>query len=74
MPKLTQRSVSLKLLLLRKRGDESKEELSQPGMMPAEPFLILLDRMGKAFAKALHRNGLQHVLLPTCLSSLRELL
>lgn len=73
MPDLTQRSVSLKLLLLRKWGDECREELSQPGMMPAEPFLIPLDMMGKALAKALHRNGLQHILLPTCLSSHREL-
>lgn len=67
MPKLTQTSSSLKLLLLRKWGDECREELSQPRIKPAEPFLILLDMTGKASAKALHRNGLQHILLPACL-------
>lgn len=29
---------------------------------------------GESLYKALHRNGLQHILLPTCLSSHRELM
>lgn len=52
---------------------ERESELSQPGIKPAEPSHTVLATMGEVLAKALSSNGLQHILLPSCLSSCRKL-
>lgn len=49
------------------RGRQS--ESSQPGIKPAEPFLIVLATMGKVLDKALPSSGLWHYFV-ACLSFL----
>lgn len=74
MPKLTQTSSSLKLLLLRKWGDECREELSQPRIKPAEPFLILLDMTGESLCQGTLQKWASAYLVARLSSSHRELL
>lgn len=49
------------------RGRQS--ESSQPGIKPAEPFLVVLATMGKVLDKALSSSGLWHYFV-ACLSFL----
>lgn len=69
MPKLTLRSVTLNLLLLTKLGDKCGEELSQPGIKPAKPFLHSPGHDGESLCQGIPQQWAYFV---ACLSFLSQ--